>query len=612
MINRSTPLLHRFSGFIYHWGIAGLLLSLLAACDRPAEPQPQPQVQSQSQSQSQSLSQAQAQAQHQPQVQNDQAESGVVDITLFHNAVLYTVDPNNAVIENGAMAVSANGEILETGQTGAMLAAYPEAIQHDLQGRTVLPGLIDAHAHFIGLASSLTRADLVDAQSLEEVIQRLQAFETTLAEDDWLIGRGWDQNDWPGKQFPSKSDLDQAFPDRVVWLERIDGHAGWGNSAALAAIDQDLRGDWQPQGGKIHRDASGEPTGIFIDAATAMLDQLVPPLAKERLQAAIDEATENLLSLGLTGVHDAGLSWEYIELLRERADQGTLGIRVYAMIDGVGDALEQLCASGYLEHPSGRLTARSMKLFSDGALGSRGAALLADYSDEPGARGLLFVSDAEMREAIRKALACKLQVGVHAIGDAGNRQVLDAFASELSQFPENPGRHRMEHAQVIARDDIQRFAELGIVASVQPIHATSDMTWAEDRVGSERIQGAYAWRSLLDAGVRLALGSDFPVEQANPMLGIYAAISRQDLNGSPEGGWYPQQALSREEAIRGFTADAAWAAFMEDQVGSLEVGKRADFIVLDRDPTTVDVSEIPATQVLETWLDGQRVWQKDG
>ncbi len=602
MINRPPPLRHRFAGFISPSGFAFLLLILLTACDPPvdsgAQPQPDPQAD------------PQADPQFQPQAESEQAAAAAV--TLVHNAIIYTVDPNNTVWENGAMAMSAQGAILAIGQTEALLEAHPDAILHDLQGRTVMPGLIDAHAHFLGLAKSLTSADLVDAQNLEEVIQRLQAFESTLAEDDWLIGRGWDQNDWPGKQFPTRSDLDTAFPDRVVWLERIDGHAGWGNSAALAALDQDFSGDWQPKGGKIQRDAGGKPTGIFIDGATAMLDQRVPPLSAERLQGAIDEATKMLLSLGLTGVHDAGLSWEQIELLRQRADEGNLGVRVYAMIDGVGEALEQLCANGYSEHPSGRLLARSMKLYSDGALGSRGAALLADYSDEPGTRGLLFVSDQEMREAIRRGLTCNLQVGVHAIGDGGNRQVLDAFASELPQFPDNPGRHRMEHAQVIAVNDIQRFAELDIIASVQPTHATSDMYWAEDRVGAERIQGAYAWRALLDAGVRLALGSDFPVEQVNPMLGIYAAVSRQDLKGSPEGGWYPNQALSREEAVRGFTIDPAWAAFMEDQVGSLEVGKRADFIVLDRDLMKVEVSEIPTTQVLQTWLDGQRVWRKDG
>ncbi len=575
MINRSTSLLHRFAGFI-----SLLVMALvLVACDQPVPLE-------------------------------EEVATQAPEIQLVYNARIYTFNPGNTVVEGGAMAMSADGEILAIGQDEPMLAAFPQATQHNIQGRVIFPGLIDAHAHFVGFASSLTRANLVGTQSIAEVIQRLQAFEATLAEDDWLVGRGWDQNDWPGQQFPDKSDLDQAFPDRVVWVERIDGHAAWGNSAALAAADQDLAGDWQPKGGEIHRDATGEATGIFIDNATAMLDKLVPPISEERLQAALDEATETLLSLGLTGVHDAGLSWDYIQLLRERADQGRLGLRIYAMTDGVGEATEQLCANGYLQHPSGRLTARAIKLYADGALGSRGAALLEDYSDNPGSKGLLFVSDEEMHEAVQRALACNLQVGVHAIGDGGNRQVLDAYAAAIPAFPNNPGRHRMEHAQIIALDDIQRFADLQIIASMQPIHATSDMYWAEDRVGAERIQGAYAWRALLNAGVRLALGSDFPVEQANPMLGIYAAVSRQDLEGSPAGGWYPEQALTREEAIRGFTLDAAWAAFMESEVGSLEAGKRADFIVLDRDLMTVDADEIPATQVLETWLDGEKVWQK--
>ncbi len=540
----------------------------------------------------------------------DAATAGPGNVTLVFNGLIYTLDPGNTVVHGGAMTLSEEGEILAIGSDEPMKAAYPDAVQHDLQGRAVFPGLIDAHAHFIGLAMTLTQADLVGAGSVEEVIERLKAFESTLGPGDWLVGRGWDQNDWPGQQFPTRDDLDAAFPERIVWLERIDGHAGWANSAALAEVDRDLSGDWQPQGGRIHRDANGEPTGIFIDKATAMLDQLVPPVSEERLQSAIDQATEILLSQGLTGVHDAGLGWEHIQLLKDRADQRRLGLRVYAMVNGVGEALEQLCANGYLQHPSGRLLSRSMKLYADGALGSRGAALLADYSDEPGSRGLLFVSDEEMQSAIRKALSCNIQVGVHAIGDDGNRQVLDAYASAIPDYPQNPGRHRMEHAQVIALEDIQRFADLGIIASMQPIHATSDMYWAGERVGPERIQGAYAWRRLLDAGVRLALGSDFPVEQVNPMLGIYAAVTRQDLEGHPPGGWYPGQVLTRLEALRGFTVDAAWAAFMENEVGSLEAGKRADFVVVDRDLMTVDAAEIPGAKVLETWLDGQMVWQK--
>jgi predicted amidohydrolase YtcJ len=591
MINRDGPLLQRFSTspFVFTSLLAAVLM--LVACDGPGS----------------DTELAPAMPSEDPQPAAVATQAGV---TLVHNGRIYTIDPGNTVVERGALAISAGGEILAIGNADAMLAAYPDAKQHDLQGGVVFPGLIDAHAHFLGLASSLTRANLVGTASVDEVVARLQEFEATLGEGEWLIGRGWDQNDWPGQQFPDKADLDAAFPSRPVWLERIDGHAGWANSAAMAALDRDLSGDWQPQGGKIHRDPEGEATGIFIDGAMPMLDALVPPVSDQRTQTAIDQATEILLSLGLTGVHDAGLNWASIQLLKTRADQGRLGVRVYAMTDGVGEALEQLCANGYLRHPSGRLLSRSVKLYSDGALGSRGAALLADYSDEPGSRGLLFVSDEEMQSAIRKALSCKLQVGVHSIGDGGNRQVLDAFADALPDFPDNPGRHRMEHAQVIALEDIPRFAVMDIIASVQPIHATSDMYWAEERVGPQRIQGAYAWRRLLDAGARLALGSDFPVEAVNPMLGIYAAVTRRDLEGQPEGGWYPDQALAREEAIRGFTIDAAWAAFMENEVGSIEAGKRADFIVLDRDLMTVDAAQIPATQVLETWLDGKLAWKK--
>lgn len=535
------------------------------------------------------------------------ADAGV---TVVRNARIYTFDPGDTVVAVGAMAFSGDGEIVAIGDNEAMLAAFPDARILDLAGRTVLPGLIDAHGHLRGLAESFTRADLVGAQSPEEVIARLQSFAAGLEPGEWLLGRGWDQNDWPVAEFPDRTGLDAAFPDQPVWLERIDGHAGWANSAAMAQADRDLSGEWQPEGGRIHRDAAGTPTGIFIDGAMALIDGAVPPLSVERLGEALDQAGRLLASLGLTGVHDPGVDRATYELYREKIESGMLPLRIHAMADGAGPTLDWLCEQGRRADAAGRLQMRAVKLYADGALGSRGAALLADYADDPGNRGLLFWTDEQLDGQLRRVLGCGLQAGVHAIGDRANRQVLDAFARLLSQYPENPGRHRIEHAQILDLADLPRFAELGVIAAMQPIHATSDMYWAGERLGEERLAGAYAWNSLAASGATLSFGSDFPVERADPMLGIYAAVTRQDLEGWPADGWQAQERLSRALAIRAFTLDAARGAFMEDSVGSLEAGKRADFIVLDRDIMQVPAREIPSVRVLQTWLDGVRVFER--
>ncbi len=532
-------------------------------------------------------------------------------VTLIHNVRIYTGDAGFTLIENGAMAISEEGEIVMLGDNEAMMRTFPRVWQVDLGGKVVLPGLIDSHGHLAGLALSYTRANLTGSKSKVEVMSRLREFETTLAEDAWLLGRGWDQNDWPEQEFPSKQDLDVEFPDRPVWLRRIDGHAAWGNSVALAQADRDLSGDWQPEGGLIHRDEKGQPTGVFIDGAMSLVDSAVPAVSREVLSAALDQATRTLNALGLTGVHDPGIDRATLELYLEKIRAGKFPVRVYAMADGMNETTEWLCENGPIDDPSGRLVMRSVKLYGDGALGSRGAALLEDYSDDPGNRGLLFVSQQQMEANVRRVMACGLQVGIHAIGDNGNRQALDAYEKLIADFPDNPGRHRIEHAQVLDPADIQRFARLGIIAAMQPTHATSDMYWAVDRLDGERSRSAYAWRSQLDSGATLVFGSDFPVEEVNPMLGIYAAVTRQDTQGWPEGGWYPEQVVSREEAIRAFTLDAAFAAFMEDEVGSLEAGKRADFIVLDRDIMEVPAMEIFQIVVEQTWLDGKPVFVRE-
>ena len=530
---------------------------------------------------------------------------------VVHAAHIYTVDATRPMAE--AFAVD-GGRIVAVGTEADVASGREGWGRLDFGRQTVVPGLIDAHGHLMGLGLSLLQADLVGTISKADVIDRLRAFEATLASGDWLTGRGWDQNDWAdGEPFPTRADLDAAFPDRPVWLSRIDGHADWANTAALraAGLDPDAPAPSDPDGGQVLRDASGRLTGVFVDAAAGLVERAVPPLAPDDYAEALRRAFARTTRFGLTGVHEAGIPMDLFPLYQAAIAAGAFPIRVYAMI--TPDEIAAFCETypEMLTDPSGRLVARALKLYADGALGSRGAALLAGYSDDPGNHGLLMRDPAALQAVVTEAMRCGLQVSTHAIGDRGNREVLDAYAAALSETGGGPGRHRIEHAQIVALEDIPRFAELGILASVQPTHATSDMPWAETRLGPDRLRGAYAWRRFADAGVRLALGSDFPVESADPLLGFYAAVTRQDAAGQPVGGWTGNQALTRAEALRGFTLDAAYAGFMEDEVGSLEVGKRADFVVLSQDLMRVPPEEILATRVVATYLDGVAVYEAE-
>ena len=533
------------------------------------------------------------------------------EVKLLLAETIRTGDPAQPVV--GAIAwESDSGKVLDVGSADALLQLYPQAPRIDVGDATVVPGLIDAHAHIMGLGNTLMQADLSGARNRGEVLERLQAFEKNLAPGEWLLGRGWDQNRWDNTDFPTVADLDAAFPQRPLYLERVDGHAGWVNSAAIRIAEKagkSLSGDWQPEGGRILRDAAGKPSGVLVDGAASLVYAQIPALddasREKRLQAALQAAVSN----GLTGVHDMGVSREDLALMKRLADQGKLPLRIDAYADGNNEALDDLCKAGLYAHPGGRLQMRGVKLYMDGALGSRGAALLSAYSDDPHNHGLLMTSPEEFEAAVRKADGCKVQVATHAIGDRGNRIVLDTYEKVLGSHKGADHRWRIEHSQVVSLQDIPRFAKLGVIASMQPTHATSDMGWAEQRVGPERILGAYAWQRFLHSGARLALGSDFPVEQVDPRLGLYAAVTRQDRDGQPPGGWQPEQRLSAAEALRGFTSDAAWAGHDEAQVGKLQRGLRADFVVLDRDPLKVAADQLDDLKVLSTWVDGEPVYK---
>ncbi len=502
------------------------------------------------------------------------------------------------------MVIDDGGRIVAVGSED-LLGDQGPTVVIDAGGKTVLPGLIDAHAHVYGLGFAKSTLDLVGVQSLAAATKRIGDYAKSNPNVRWIQGRGWNQVLWPVKKLPTAADIDSVVSDRPVWLRRIDGHAGWANSAALriAGVDDDTP---DPIGGKIIRDQRGHATGVLIDKAMNLMVRHVPEPDKNDYRRAIKTAIDSLVAEGITGVHDAGIDLTNVEVYLSMADIDELDMRIYAMLGGARDVLDAV-GKPLRGQGNDRLDIAAVKLYADGALGSRGAALLEPYSDDAENRGLPFWTQDELNAFVAKANTLGFQVGIHAIGDRGNRMALDAFAhaqgNELSLL-----RNRVEHAQIIALDDIPRFAELGVIASMQPTHATSDKNMAEDRVGPERIRGGYAWRRLLDSGAVIASGSDFPVELSNPFHGLYAAISRQDRDGQPTGGWYPDQALTRIEALHSFTLAAAYAAHQEDRMGSLEPGKWADFIVIDHDYFEIPVDEIDDIRVLQTWVGGKKVF----
>jgi predicted amidohydrolase YtcJ len=531
------------------------------------------------------------------------AGSALAAETVIHNVTAYT-STATGIQEFNVLVFADDGKIVAAGDE-ALLADYPDATRIDGNGHSLLPGLADAHAHVYGLGFLARSLDLAGVTSLRAALGKIAEYAEMWPSSGWIQGRGWNQVLWPVKEFPSAADIDAVVSDRPVWLRRIDGHAGWANSAALeiAGIDADTP---DPIGGKIIRDSAGKTTGVLVDKAMDLMTAHLPTPDKNDVRQAYSLANARLVSLGITGVHDVGISVSEAEVYMSMADDGELDLRIYAMLSGAGENLDALNkpVRGYGED---HLDIAAVKLYADGALGSRGAALIDPYADDVENRGLPFYTVDEMTAFTRKANELGFQVGIHAIGDRGNRIALDAF-DRAQDGAKSALRNRVEHAQIIALDDIPRFAQLGVIASMQPTHATSDMNMAEDRIGPERIQGGYAWRRLLDSGAVLASGSDFPVELANPWHGLYAAVTRQSRGGLPEGGWYADQALTRAEALHSFTLAAAYAAHQEDRLGSLEPGKWADFIIVDRDYFQVPASEIDDIQVLETWIGGERVF----
>ena len=479
----------------------------------------------------------------------------------------------------------------------------------DGQGKTLIPGLIDAHGHILSYGLSLLRADLINSSSEQDAINKTLTYAKANAGLTWIQGRGWNQTQWPSNAFPSAKSLDKAFPDQPVWLKRVDGHAGWANSKAMALAGI-TKATLSPEGGDIIRDENGEPTGVFIDNAMALIDNGIAPLTMKQQKQVLVKAMDSLASYGLTSVHDAGIDSNNITAFKELSQAGEMSIRINAMLYLPSNNWQQTLAAGQYQSNDDMFTFNSVKIQADGALGSRGAALIEDYSDHPGHKGLLLNTPKEFEYLVKTAMQQGFQVNSHAIGDNANKLVLDTYEKQIKASKSKQLRHRVEHAQVLRLADIPRFAELDIIASMQATHATSDKNMAQDRLGKERILGAYAWRKLLNANAVIAAGSDFPVESPNPFYGLHASITRQDHSNSPQGGWFAEEKMTPLEAFRSFTFDAAYSGHQEKIIGSLATGKKADFVLLEQNLFEMPEQDIWQMAVEKTWVNGKLVYQK--
>lgn len=526
---------------------------------------------------------------------------------LLTNGVVYTLNDNHTAAE--AVAVN-NGRIVGVGSNDEIRRKFKSDRIIDLKGRAMYPGFVDAHGHMEGLGALLSNLDLDGTTSVEEIQKLVGEWAKSVKPGAWLRGRGWDQNKWVQHSFPTHQMLDAVVKDIPVYLRRVDGHALWVNQKALdlAGITRSTR---DPEGGRIIRDKSGNPTGVFVDNGIDLIDSVMPQPTEEERTDAFRKAVAECVKVGLTEVHDMGEDLQAIAIYKKLIAEKRFPFRVYVAIGGIGKTWSRYLQEGpEIGGNDGRLTIRALKLYADGALGSRGAALIEPYSDDPGNRGLTLTSSEQLKSAADQALEKGFQVCVHAIGDRANNLVLNVYEEALKSNPAKAkdARFRIEHAQVLTPGDIPRFHELEVIPSMQPTHCTSDMYWAEDRLGPERVKGAYAWRSLLDQGSIIPAGSDFPVESPNPLFGFYAAITRQDKKGWPEGGWFPAQRMTRQEALKSFTTWAAYAAFEENLKGRIETGMLADFTILSDDIMKIDALRIPDARVEMTIIGGDVVY----
>jgi predicted amidohydrolase YtcJ len=517
---------------------------------------------------------------------------------ILTGGTVYTVDEEFSIA--GALAVM-DGRILEAGTPEAILEKYRSSKVIDLEGAFVYPGWIDSHCHFFGYGMNLNAADLTGTSSVDEIIALLEEHHR-LHGGSWITGRGWDQNDWEVKEFPDRQVLDQHFPQTPVLLRRIDGHAAWVNSRALELAG--VTAHSSVQGGTVML-KGGEPTGILVDNAIDLVGSIIPgPYTGEMIQA-LKEAEANCFRVGLTSVNDAGLSLRVVHLIDTLQKKGELKIRINAWLSPSEENFANYVEKGPVQ--TGRLTVNTIKLFADGALGSRGALMIEPYSDDPGNRGLLVTPMEELERHCRRAYDHGYAVATHCIGDAANREILRLYARILGG--ENDRRWRIEHAQVVHPDDFHYFGDYDIVPSVQSTHATSDMYWAQERIGPERMAGAYAYRQLLEQNGWIPNGSDFPVEDINPLYGLYASVTRKDRSGNPPGGFRAEEVLSREEALRAMTIWSAKAGFEEKLKGSIEPGKLADLVVTEKDLMTAPEAELAGIRVLATYSGGELVYR---
>jgi len=525
---------------------------------------------------------------------------------VIYNANGYTPLYQGEVQQFTTLVIK-NGKVVKLG-SDTLKDSYPDAKLIDAHGNTLLPGLIDAHGHVIGLGDNLSQLDVRGAISVDEVTNKLKIFADK--KQGWIIGRGWNQELWADTRFPTAKDLDKVVSDRPVVLSRVDGHAIWVNSKVLelAGITAQTKA---PEGGEIIKDEFGNPTGIFVDKAESLITQHMPAPSKQDISDSLDAAGKHLLSLGITSTHDAGIDKTTWEVYKERGDLGNLPLRIVAMLSGASPDLGTMLKAGRYHDKNDFMEIRSVKVYADGALGSRGAALIEEYADRSGHHGLMLETQEKLEALFTQSFKSGFSANTHAIGDKANKVVLDAYQNVFKKTGGILLRNRIEHAQIVTPEDIPRFKALKIIPSMQPVHATSDMHMAEQRLTEKQLSGAYAWQTFLKQGSVVAAGSDYPVELANPFDGLYSAITRMDHNKLPENGWRPNEVLSREDALRAFTLGGAYAAHQEFKVGSLEKGKWADFILIDKDYFKVPVDEIYKTNVLQTWVAGKLRYKKE-